>query len=123
MDYTKGMRLYDNMRILKECNETGGATIKDGKIKRYKTGFTVSRDKGITAGDVNTLILFGAIMDADTWGLWYDDEADIWGLDLDLIYTEDKAEALELARLYNQKAIYTWGDKKSIYLTEEERTQ
>lgn len=118
MDYTKGIRLYNSMEILKECNATGGATINNGQVIRYKEGFTISRDAGITAGDVNSLILYGSIMDADAWGLWYDDEADMWGLDLDVIYTEDKGEALRLARLYNQKAIFSWSDKKSIYMTE-----
>lgn len=123
MDYTKGIRTYNNMEILKECNETGGATINGGKVVRYEKGFTVARDEGITAGDVNSLILYGVIMDSESWGLWYDDQADMWGLDLDNIYTEDKGEALRLAIFYNQKAIYSWEDKKTIYMTEKEATQ
>ena len=106
----KALSLYQYLK------ENKGGTIKEGKIMNYNKGFQVAtRDtEELEFSSLGGLLLYLDACEIDTFGAWYDTGA--WWLDLSSVHIKDKNQALELARRENQKAIFDWKTKKSIYI-------
>jgi hypothetical protein len=102
--------------IKKYIIDNQGITIINGSIKEYKKGFTLATDKSIytTFKELNDIIQYINDNKLKNYGVWYDEDIKAYGIDTDIIKVNNETKAVNLCKLYNQKAYYRWYDKKSI---------
>jgi phosphopantetheinyl transferase (holo-ACP synthase) len=94
----------------------GGATIKKGAIKNYKSGFQVCvNSKEKTFKSLIFALKFAQKEALKSFGLWKDNG--LWYLDTNSIRVATKKEALKLAKEHNQVAVWNWRLKKSVYVS------
>ena len=106
----KALALYNYLE------ENKGGTIKNGEIMEYQDGYQVAtrETEELEFQSLGGLLLYLDACELDSFGAWYD--AGAWWLDLSSVHIKSKKEALELAKQENQKAIYSWKTKKSIFI-------
>ena len=109
-------RTYDPVKISEYIRKHDGITVYDGKITTYDTGYQVSTEEGIDFYDLNACIMSASILDAKSWGVWFDSRRGLYVLDLMTLHIEDESEALSVARQYKQKAVFEWSTKKDLYI-------
>ena len=113
--------------LLHETKKHGGLTFTiNREIVEFKKGYQVSvkdihridtfylNDEMITKTIYELLKKLYMTKGDYFVGTWFDDENVLY-IDIS-IYVKDKKEALELAKKHNQKAIFDWDSKTSIYL-------
>jgi hypothetical protein len=92
-----------------------GATIKNDKMKKYKSGWQVC----VNSKELVFLTVFKALGYAKkkglkSYGLWFDNKK--WYLDTNSIRVNTKKQAIELAKQNNQVAVWNWAKQKSVYV-------
>lgn len=111
------MKKNEIMKIIKD----GGATLnKDGVGVSYSDGFQCSKKDLFTldAENVETICekinnTLAIIANDEFLGLWIDGGK----IYIDLsIRIEDRQEAIETGKKYNQIALWDWNKKESLYL-------
>lgn len=104
-------------KIIAYIEAHGGATIKDGKIVTFDTGYQVSfRDVYLVERHELKKYLKIAIAFAADYahtGVWYDDERQRYCIDYSK-HVKTFNEALTLGKMMNQKAIYDWAADDSV---------
>lgn len=108
--YSKDLKAY----IIKN----NGVSVFNNSIKEYKTGFTLATDKSNykTFKSIDTMLLYIYKTGIKNYGVWYDDEEKVYGIDTDIIRVSSKRQAFNLCKLYNEKAFFSWYSKKSVYV-------
>jgi hypothetical protein len=100
-----------NVRSIRNLENNGGLTLRDGKIVEYKTGWQV----GLAGIEVKTpeevsAIIHSAIGRKGNIGIWY--SAGIYYIDISKRITT-KREALSVGKALNQQSIYGWRPRKA----------
>jgi len=101
----------------------GGTTFKDGFRVEHYSGYQVGilydtieyeyNDEGLES--LLVAIKDGALQDG---GIWYNLNTKMIDVDLLTVQVSNKMDALNLAKHFNQKAIFDWRASESIYLEE-----
>jgi len=117
------MKLYDTLLA-----NTEGATIDPltYKPRNFKHGYAVSLTDNAfkpfsleaTRTNARKLKAYAKRMNLQSYylGYWLDKQTGTAYLDLSIIL-QKKAEAMTLARIFNQKAIFNFSTMESVYLT------
>ena len=109
MKYITNRRI--NVRTIRNIENEGGLTLRNGKIVEYKTGWQVGI-KGIechTPEEV-TAIIHSELGRVGNIGIWLSDG--IYYIDVSKRITTKK-DALTVGRLMNQQSIYAWRPRKA----------
>lgn len=108
MKYTTNRRI--NVRTIRNIENEGGLTLRNGKIVEYKTGWQVGI-QGIecrTPEEVSILLHKGMGRKGNI-GIWYSNG--IYYIDISKRITT-KQDALKVGKLMNQQSIYGWAPRK-----------
>ena len=100
--------------FINTIKKLGGATIKNGQLKNYKTGYQVaieSEEKQFTT--LNKAIKYIERNGLKNVGLWLDDG--IWYMDTNSVRVSLKNKALQQAKENQQLAIWDWKNKRTVY--------
>lgn len=109
------------LQELKALISEGGATFRNSEPVIHHSGYQVAILYHGTEYD-NTpeehQALLEAINDGNLpdGGIWYNPETDKIEVDLLTVHISNKMDALNLARHFNQKAIFDWSTFDSIYI-------
>ena len=109
MKYTTNRRI--NVRTIRNIENEGGLTLRNGKIVEYKTGWQVGIT-GITCKTPEevTELLHSGIGRKGNIGIWY--SGGIYYIDISKRITT-KQDALEVGKIMNQQSIYGWRPRKA----------
>lgn len=103
--------------ILAHVDAHGGATIKDGKVVTFDSGYQVSIcDAYLVLRDDLEKYLKIAMefaVDYAYVGVWYDEEEKLYCIDYSQ-RIESLDDALKVGKMMNQKAIYDWKEGDSV---------
>lgn len=108
MKYITNRRI--NVRTIRNIENEGGLTLRNGKIVEYKTGWQVGI-QGIecrTPEEVSILLHKGMGRKGNI-GIWYSNG--IYYIDISKRITT-KQDALKVGKLMNQQSIYGWAPRK-----------
>ncbi len=108
MKYTTNRRI--NVRTIRNIEDEGGLTLRNGKIVEYKTGWQVGI-RGIechTPEEVSILLHKGLGRKGNI-GIWF--SGGIYYIDISKHITT-KQDALKIGKLMNQQSIYGWRPRK-----------
>lgn len=108
MKYITNRRI--NVRTIRNIENEGGLTLRNGKIVEYKTGWQVGI-QGIecrTPEEVSILLHKGLGRKGNI-GIWYSNG--IYYIDISKRITT-KQDALKVGKLMNQQSIYAWAPRK-----------
>ena len=108
MKYTTNRRI--NVRTIRNIENEGGLTLRNGKIVEYKTGWQV----GLYGIECRTPEQVAKVIHSDLGrkgniGIWLSDG--IYYIDISK-RINTKAQALEIGKLMNQQSIYGWRPRK-----------
>ena len=109
MKYITNRRI--NVRTIRNIENEGGLTLRNGKIVEYKTGWQVGI-QGIecrTPEEVSILLHKGMGRKGNI-GIWYSNG--IYYIDISKRITT-KQDALKVGKLMNQQSIYGWRPRKA----------
>ncbi len=109
MKYTTNRRI--NVRTIRNIENEGGLTLRNGKIVEYKTGWQV----GITGITCKTpeevsVLLHKGVGRKGNIGIWYSNG--IYYIDISKRITT-KQDALKVGKIMNQQSIYGWRPRKA----------
>lgn len=109
MKYTTNRRI--NVRTIRNIENEGGLTLRNGKIVEYKTGWQVGIT-GITCKTPEevTELLHRGIGRKGNIGIWY--SGGIYYIDISKRITT-KQDALKVGKIMNQQSIYGWRPRKA----------
>ena len=109
MKYTTNRRI--NVRTIRNIENEGGLTLRNGKIVEYKTGWQVGIT-GITCKTPEevTELLHNGIGRKGNIGIWYSNG--IYYIDISKRITT-KQDALKVGKIMNQQSIYGWRPRKA----------
>lgn len=99
-----------NIRTIRKLQENDGLTLKDGRIITYKTGWQVA-DYGYELETAEAAIACVRELGGNC-GIWYC--GGIYYIDHSF-RVNNKREAMEIGRYYNQISILRWKDLKLVY--------
>lgn len=108
MKYTTNRRI--NVRTIRNIENEGGLTLRNGKIVEYKTGWQVGI-QGIechTPEEVSILLHKGMGRKGNI-GIWF--SGGIYYIDISKRIAT-KQDALKVGKLMNQQSIYGWRPRK-----------
>lgn len=108
MKYTTNRRI--NVRTIRNIENEGGLTLRNGKIVEYKTGWQVGIT-GITCKtpeEVSALLHKGVGRKGNI-GIWY--SGGIYYIDISK-RINTKQDALKVGKIMNQQSIYGWRPRK-----------
>ena len=109
MKYTTNRRI--NVRTIRNIENEGGLTLRNGKIVEYKTGWQVGIT-GITCKTPEevTELLHRGIGRKGNIGIWY--SGGIYYIGISKRITT-KQDALKVGKIMNQQSIYGWRPRKA----------
>ena len=109
MKYITNHRI--NVRTIRNIENEGGLTLRNGKIVEYKTGWQVGIT-GITCKTPEevTELLHKGIGRKGNIGIWYSEG--IYYIDISKRITT-KQDALKVGKIMNQQSIYGWRPRKA----------
>jgi len=101
--------------LYNEIKESNGATIKNGKIVNYKTGYQVAiNSKEKTFKRLGNALRHIEKNELKSVGLWCD--SGVWYLDTNTVRITTKKEALQKAQENKQIGIWDWSKFQTIYV-------
>lgn len=108
MKYTTNRRI--NVRTIRNIENEGGLTLRNGKIVEYKTGWQV----GLQGIECRTPEEVSKVLHSDLGrkgniGIWL--SGGIYYIDISKRITT-KQDALKVGKLMNQQSIYGWRPRK-----------
>lgn len=108
MKYTTNRRI--NVRTIRNIENNGGLTLRNGKIVEYKTGWQV----GICGVEVKTpeevsIYIHSALGCKGNIGIWYSEG--VYYIDISKRIAT-KQDALRVGKVMNQQSIYGWRPRK-----------
>ena len=108
MKYTTNRRI--NVRTIRNIENNGGLTLRNGKIVEYKTGWQVGLygGKAYTAEEVSAFI-HCPLGRTGNIGIWYSEG--VYYIDISKRITT-KQDALRVGKVMNQQSIYGWRPRK-----------
>ena len=109
MKYITNRRI--NVRTIRNIENEGGLTLRNGKIVEYKTGWQVGIT-GITCKTPEevTELLHKGVGRKGNIGIWYSNG--IYYIDISKRITT-KQDALKVGKIMNQQSIYGWRPRKA----------
>ena len=109
MKYTTNRRI--NVRTIRNIENEGGLTLRNGKIVEYKTGWQVGL-YGIECRTPEqvTKVLHSDLGRKGNIGIWY--SGGIYYIDISKRITT-KQDALKVGKIMNQQSIYGWRPRKA----------
>ena len=109
MKYITNRRI--NVRTIRNIENEGGLTLRNGKIVEYKTGWQVGIT-GITCKTPEevTELLHKGVGRKGNIGIWY--SGGIYYIDISKRITT-KQDALKVGKIMNQQSIYGWRPRKA----------
>ena len=109
MKYTTNRRI--NVRTIRNIENEGGLTLRNGKIVEYKTGWQVGIT-GVTCKTPEevTELLHKGVGRKGNIGIWYSNG--IYYIDISKRITT-KQDALKVGKIMNQQSIYGWRPRKA----------
>lgn len=99
-----------NIRTIRKLANNDGLTLKDGKIRRYKTGWQVA-DYGVECHSAEECIQAIRAMHGNC-GVWL--ENGIYYVDHSF-RVNTKKRAIEIGREYHQISVYGWSTGRLAY--------
>lgn len=107
------------LQELKALISEGGATFKDGSPVIHHSGYQVAIlydavEYGNTPEEHQAL--YEALYNLPDGGIWLNPDTNMIEVDLLTVHISNKMDALNLAKKFNQKAIFDWSTFDNIYL-------